>query len=400
MEWSFSESESFSETVNTLATSEGFACLESCREVFVVKNTNNAHKTKKIFRLAFITTKIRKNDGIPIALFSYLYTMNSAPKKSRPLFWFYILMVYVFLQFSWWTYLMFQLNTENVRLKTEINLLKEETPEEIILKGNELNEKLHKRWLMISSEGAVFVFLLLLGGYQIRKTLKKETALSQQQKNFLLSVTHELKSPIASTKLQLQTLQKHELDRTKQKEIIANAISDTERLNNLVENILLAAKIENTTFPLNKEEYNLSEYITEGMNQTIQSFNYSQKVVLNIEPNIQMKIDRTSFPSIILNLVENAVKYSPANSTITIALKKANEKVILSVADEGEGISNDEKASIFQKFYRVGNEEVRKTKGTGLGLYIVNYLVEQHNGVITVKDNAPKGSVFVVEFSC
>ena len=220
--------------------------------------------------------------------------MNSSPKKSRPLFWFYILMVYVFLQFSWWTYLMFQLNTENVRLKTEINLLKEDTPEEIILKGNELNEKLHKRWLMISSEGAVFVFLLLLGGYQIRKTLKKETALSQQQKNFLLSVTHELKSPIASTKLQLQTLQKHELDRTKQKEIIANAISDTERLNNLVENILLAAKIENTAFPLNKEEYNLSEYITEGLNQTIKSFNHPQKVILNIEPNIKMKIDRTS----------------------------------------------------------------------------------------------------------
>ena len=291
---------------------------------------------------------------------------------------------------------MFQLNTENVRLKTEINLLKGETPEEIVIKGNELNDKLHKRWLMISSEGAVFVFLLLLGGYQIRKTLKKETALSQQQKNFLLSVTHELKSPIASTKLQLQTLQKHELDRAKQKEIIANAISDTERLNNLVENILLAAKIENTAFPLNKEEYNLSEYITEGLNQTIKSFNHPQKVVLNIQPNIKMKIDRTSFPSIILNLFENAVKYSPANSTITIGLKSSNGKTILSVADEGEGISNEEKANIFQKFYRVGNEEVRKTKGTGLGLYIVNYLVEQHNGVITVKDNSPNGSVFEV----
>lgn len=325
--------------------------------------------------------------------------MNSSPKKSRPLFWFYILLVYVFLQFSWWTYLMFQLNTESIRLKTEINLLKGESPEEIILKGNELNDKLHNRWLMVSSEGAVFVFLLLLGGYQIRKTLTKETELAQQQKNFLLSVTHELKSPLASTKLQLQTLQKHELDRAKQKEIIANAISDTERLNNLVENILLASKIENSAFPLNKEEYNLSEYITEGMNQTINLFNYSQKVILNIEPNIRMKIDRTSFPSIILNLFENAIKYSPENSTITIGLKKQNEKIILSVSDQGEGISDIEKERIFQKFYRVGNEEVRKTKGTGLGLFITKYLVEEHNGVIVVKDNAPKGSVFEVTFS-
>lgn len=348
--------------------------------------------------------RVKQNATIQMGLFSYLCTMNSTPKKSRPLFWFYILLVYVFLQFSWWTYSMFQLNSENIRLKTEINLLKGENPEEIIANGNAMNIKLHKRWLMISSEGAVFVFLLLLGGYQIRKTLKKENALAQQQKNFLLSVTHELKSPIASTKLQLQTLQKHELDREKQKEIISNAISDTERLNNLVENILVAAKIENSVFTLHKEKYNLSEYITEGMNQTIKSFNYKQKIILNIEPNIQMNIDRTSFPSIILNLVENAVKYSPENSTITIGLKssysKASEdkKIILSVADEGVGISDEEKKNIFQKFYRVGNEEVRKTKGTGLGLFIVNYLVEQHSGIITVKDNAPKGSIFEVTF--
>lgn len=294
---------------------------------------------------------------------------------------------------------MFQLNSENIRLKTEVNLLKGETPEDVIANGTVLNEKLHKRWLMISSEGAVFVFLLLLGGYQIRKTLKKETALAQQQKNFLLSVTHELKSPIASTKLQLQTMQKHDLDREKQKEIISNAISDTERLNNLVENILLAAKIENSVFSLHKEQYNLSEYITEGLNQTIKSFNYHQKIVLAIEPNIQMKIDRTSFPSIILNLLENAVKYSPENSTITIGLKSANGKTVLSVADEGVGISKEDKINIFQKFYRVGNEEVRKTKGTGLGLFIVKYLTEQHNGTITVKDNTPKGSVFEVTFS-
>jgi K+-sensing histidine kinase KdpD len=238
-----------------------------------------------------------------------------------------------------------------------------------------------------------------VGILQIRKTFKKETELAQQQKNFLLSVTHELKSPIASTKLQLQTLQKHELDREKQKEIILNAISDTDRLNNLVENILMAAKIENSIYSIHKEKYNLSEYITEGLNQTISSFNYKQKVELDIQPNIFLEIDRTSFPSIILNLFENAVKYSPENSKIKISLKKLNEKVIFSVADEGAGIPDKEKEGIFQKFYRIGNEETRKTKGTGLGLYIVNYLVAQHNGTISVKNNDPKGSVFEVVFS-
>ena len=240
---------------------------------------------------------------------------------------------------------------------------------------------------------------LQVGRETIRKSFNKETALANQQKNFLLSVTHELKSPIASAKLQLQTLLKRELDRDKQKEILANAINDTDRLNNLVENILLAAKIENNVFASHLEEYNLSEYITEGMNQTIESFRYKQKVVLDIDPNIFMKIDRMSFPSIILNLFENAVKYSSGDSTITVGLKKQNQKIILSVADEGLGISDEEKKYIFKKFYRIGSEETRKTKGTGLGLFIVDFLVKQHNGIISVRNNKPKGTIFEVEFN-
>jgi len=325
--------------------------------------------------------------------------MHNSSNKSRPLFIFYILVAYVFVQFAWWTYSMFQLNNEISYLKTELNLLKGESAEEVIVKGNEINEKLHKRWLMISSEGAFFIALLLLGIVQIRKTFKKEKELANQQKNFLLSVTHELKSPIASAKLQLQTLEKRELTREKQLEIISNAINDTDRLNNLVENILLAAKIENSVYAINKEQCNVSEYITKGLTKIIQSFNYSQTIELDIEPNVFMPIDKTSFPSIVLNIFENAIKYSPANSSIKVSLKKQNQKIILAVADEGLGISETEKQNIFQKFYRVGNEETRSTKGTGLGLYIVNYLVEQHNGTISVKNNIPKGSIFEIVFN-
>ncbi len=290
-------------------------------------------------------------------------------------------------------------NNEITRLEEQVNVLKGESLDEVVANGNKLNERLHRRWIMIAGEGSVFVCLLLLGIYQIRKSFNKETALANQQKNFLLSVTHELKSPIASAKLQLQTLQKRELDREKQKEILANAINDTDRLNNLVENILLAAKIENNVFTSHKEEYNLSDYITEGMNQTIESFRYKQRVVLDIDPNIFMKIDRMSFPSIILNLFENAVKYSSSDSTIKVGLKKQNQKIILSVADEGLGITEEEKKYIFRKFYRIGSEETRKTKGTGLGLFIVDFLVKQHNGIISVRNNVPKGTIFEVEFN-
>lgn len=294
---------------------------------------------------------------------------------------------------------MVDLNNEIYYLKTELNLLKGTSPDEVVVKGNELNEKLHTHWMMIFGEGLVFMAVLILGIFQVRKTFRRETSLALQQQNFLLSVTHELKSPIASAKLQLQTLQKHELSREKQKEIIADAINDTERLNNLVENILLAAKIENDVFTLHREKQNLSQYLREGMNQTIRSSNHKQVVVLAIEPDIYFPIDRTTFPSIVLNLFENAVKYSPADSTITVGLKKRDQKIVLSVADEGGGISEREKQQIFQKFYRVGSEETRKTKGTGLGLYIVDYLVKQHDGTIAIKNNSPNGSVFEIVFN-
>lgn len=324
--------------------------------------------------------------------------MNSSSTKSRPLFIFYLLVAYVVLQFAWWTYSMFQLNSENTHLKTELNLLKGESPEQIVKSGNEMNISLHKRWLMISGEGSVFIGLLLFGVYQIRKTLKKENELANRQKNFMLSVTHELKSPIASAKLQLQTLQKRELPRDKQQELLSNAVNDTERLNNLVENILLAAKIDDSNFTFHKERTDLSAYVSENMSQLVQLFDYKHRVILDIDDGIFMSIDRTTFPSIILNLFENAVKYSPPDSTITLSLKKRGGHIILAVKDEGTGIPEEHKKKIFEKFYRVGSEETRKTKGTGLGLYIIRHLSEQHGGAITVRSNNGKGSVFEVTF--
>ena len=128
-------------------------------------------------------------------------------KRSRPLLLFHILLIYVLLQFCWWSYLMVQLNNEIYHLKSELNVIKAANPKEVITMGNELEKKLHLRWTMIAGEGGVFLVLLVLGVFQTRKAFKKETALTLQQKNFLLSVTHELKSPIASVKLQLETLQ-------------------------------------------------------------------------------------------------------------------------------------------------------------------------------------------------
>ena len=319
--------------------------------------------------------------------------------KSRPLLLFYLLVSYVLIQFAWWSYLMVEQNNELFKLKSSINQLHQGDPELLVRLDADLEKKLHAKWMMITGEGVVFLILLAIASFRVRNTFRKEAQLAAQQKNFMLSVTHELKSPIASSKLQLETLLKHDLDKEKQKELLSNAISDTDRLNKLVENILLASKIENSVYELHKENINLSEYVEEGMKQTIRTFHPKQKVTLDIQPNIFFSIDKTTFTSVILNLFENAVKYSPGNSLIKISLKEQGNGVILSVSDEGAGIPDAEKQNIFNKFYRVGNEETRRAKGTGLGLYIVKYLAEKHNGTIVVKNNHPKGTIFEISFN-
>lgn len=316
--------------------------------------------------------------------------------KSRMFFLFYLLMGYVLIQFVWWSYLLFEQNYEIYELKKRINLFEYSDPQLIIEKGNQLEQKLRARWVMIAGEGVVFLALLLIVFWKVQRAFKKESELAERQKNFLLSVTHELKSPIASAKLALETVLKRELEKEKRNEIVLNAIKDTDRLNTLVENILLASHIEDASFRLHKENVNLSQYLEETIKQAILSLNPTQKIVLDIQPHIIFSIDKTIFPSIILNLFENAVKYSPDGSVIITRLKQQENKIVLAISDEGTGIPSEEKQKIFQKFYRIGSEEIRKTKGTGLGLYIVKYLVEKHGGKISVKDNVPKGSIFEV----
>jgi K+-sensing histidine kinase KdpD len=249
---------------------------------------------------------------------------------------------------------------------------------------------------MIASEGSVFLTLLFLGILRVRGTFKREQELSKQQKNFLLSITHELKSPIASIKLQLETIAKRNLDKEQQLQMLNNAISDSDRLTGLVEKVLLATKIENSSFALEKKQINFSEMLN-GLILKQQYFS-KHNYLCKITPDIFLFANELAIESIVLNLLENAEKYSPENSTIKIELSAKQNNAVLSITDEGIGINDEDKRKIFTKFYRVGSEETRTTKGTGLGLYIVWFLAKQHKATLTVKDNTPKGSIFEVNF--
>ncbi len=252
---------------------------------------------------------------------------------------------------------------------------------------------------MILSEGAVFLFLFLAGAYYLHKTLKKERKLQDQQKNFLLSVTHELKSPLAAIKLYLETILKRNLDRQQTKNFLKNSLKDIERLDDLVENMLIATKIENKSYSFPKEDFNFSELI-EKIAERLQIHTCNtQTIVTDLVPNIHIHGDKFALTSVVTNLIENAVKYSPPCSEIGVRLRKNNGNTCLEVVDQGLGIKDEEKLRIFDKFYRVGSEETRKTKGTGLGLYIVKQVLNNHHAHIKVKNNQPTGTIFEIIFN-
>lgn len=264
---------------------------------------------------------------------------------------------------------------------------------------DKLQKSKKTKMYMVVGEGTIFLLLLLYGINLIRKANKKEHEYLDQKNNFLLSITHELKTPLATTKLQLQTLKKHQLSAEKQQELIDIALNQNERLNSLIDNVLLATRMQENEYQMHKEKVDLSDMVTK-----IASVNYREAIdsgnlKLNIQPSVNCLIDKLAFPSILMNLVDNAFKYSGELTDVGINLKVKDDLIVIEVSDRGIGIKASEKEKIFDQFYRSGSEETRKTKGTGLGLFIVKYLVEKHGGSISVKDNSPSGSVFQIQLT-
>ncbi|TWR26368.1 GHKL domain-containing protein [Mucilaginibacter pallidiroseus] len=272
---------------------------------------------------------------------------------------------------------------------------------ELIWWGYMLVKTQPQRTGMILGEGAMFIMVFTVGAYFMHKSLNKEAKLHEQKKNFLLSVTHELKSPLASIKLLLQTIQKRDLTKAQVLDFIDKSLLDIERLDDMVENMLLAAKIENRSYTFPKAEFNLSVLVDSIVNRLqISKCDCNQQIInAEIEPKIEITGDKFALTSVVTNLIENAIKYSSPCESVNVKLWEKDNKIYFQVADHGIGIADTEKARIFDRFYRVGSEETRNTKGTGLGLYIVKQVLDKHQASIKVKDNRPAGSVFEVVFA-
>jgi len=321
---------------------------------------------------------------------------------ANPFRTFYIVFTYIIAFTLWWAYLLYAKNETAYQETVELNEIRfhqmnTSSDYHTTAEFEKVYSKYTRQKFMILSEGLAFLVLMLLGLLRVRKVFLQEIQLAEQQKNFMLSITHELKSPLSSIKLSLQTLTMRKLDADKTDRLISNSLTDIDRLDALIENILFAAKIE-------RNETGFSDTVTdisELSSQLVEKFLFNKKSITietNIQPDIYMKVDGMAFTSVLINVLENALKYSDEKTRVKLKLHTDNNSILFVLADNGVGVPNEFKERIFEKFYRVGHEETRSTKGTGLGLYIVKRVVEIYHGTITVTDNKPSGTIIAITF--
>jgi signal transduction histidine kinase len=247
------------------------------------------------------------------------------------------------------------------------------------------------------AEGVTFLILILIGAFFVYRSVRKQFRVQQQQQNFMMAITHELKTPISVAMLNLETLQKYQLDAEKQKKLIRMTLQETSRLDTLINNILVSSQLEGGGYIFSKEELDFSSLFKDCIRDAKTRYP-ERNFIEDLEPEIEIAGDPLLLQLLISNLIENAVKYSPKEKPIICKLNRSGKDVLMNIIDEGIGIADTEKTKIFEKFYRTGNESTRKTQGTGLGLYLCRKIAGDHNADISVTNNIPSGSNFAIHF--
>lgn len=302
----------------------------------------------------------------------------------------------------WWAILLHRKNHEAFVLQTQLMEQKHASDQGVqwldittLPEYKEMQAHHQRQMYMIFGEALVFGLTLVIGIYFINRAYVRELASTEKQKNFLLSITHELKSPLASINLILSTFIKRDLPADKVKELSEDGLKESTRLEELFNKILISTRLDKT-YPFNYEEANLSELINTTIDR-FQNIHPEAQIKRDVSPKVIHKVDQESMVSVVKNLLENALKYSPNKKEIEIKLHQSSGSTNLIIADKGVGIPKDERGRIFDQFYRVGSEETRETKGTGLGLYIVYQIVTAHGGKINVEDNLGGGTKFRIQ---
>lgn len=301
-----------------------------------------------------------------------------------------LLMAYLIAAFSWWTILLLQKNREAHLLKQELYSVNDQAA------LDRIDKEYRRSQLMIIGEGFVFAISILVSLLLINRAFWTEIRTNKKLNNFLLSVTHELKTPIASLKLINRTLASKKLEEHKTAELLDTAFEESLRLENLVNNILTVTQMDNE-YRFNFEKLHLEEFLRARMRK-FEKLYPQFSFELSAQGESSIEADQEYILRLSDNLIDNAIKYSGDDKQINIQLTSTGDHVTMAISDLGIGIPPEERSKILDKFYRIGNEEMRDSKGTGLGLFIVKEICNAHKAILKIKENTPKGSIFEIKF--
>lgn len=251
----------------------------------------------------------------------------------------------------------------------------------------------------------VLSFAILIGGLAVNTVyLVREIRRNEQQDAFINAVTHELKTPVASIRLYLQTLQQRDVDPEKRREFLEIMLADSDRLQSTIDQVLLAGRTGSSRGSLLSGEVSLPEMVDECVtlarkrrHLTTEELSLRDELPEGDQAVISGDVDELK--AAVTNLIDNAVKYSGDKVRVIVSVARLGAKrVAVHVQDQGVGITSDELKRVFRRFYRIPGGLASRVKGTGLGLSIVLAVAKRHGGKAYVEsDGAGKGSTFTLE---
>jgi len=309
------------------------------------------------------------------------------PQNVYFLYWF--LLTYILGALLFWFILLNKQNSELSRYRLgmiDVNDVSHQEKENRILRERNSNAAEY------IGQGITFILLIGVGGVLVSQAISRQFQQARQQEHFMMAITHELKTPIAITKLNLETLEKRTLNPEQQQKLIRTTIQEANRLNLLCNNMLFANQIEAGVYRVEEETFDLSEF-AELRASDFKSRFPSRNIRTDLQPGLKVRGDLLLLQLAVNNLLDNAIKYSAKEDLVLVRLFEAGKEIHLQVVDEGPGIAQKDRERVFDKYYRGSSGKI---KGTGLGLYLTRKIIQAHHGVIKMKDNDARGSIFEI----
>jgi signal transduction histidine kinase len=246
-------------------------------------------------------------------------------------------------------------------------------------------------------EGLVMLVLILIGVYVIFVYWNRQSNLYLQQRNIISQVTHELKSPLASIQLHLETIRLRKPSEERLESFVGTMLADTDRLHYLINNLLMAARLEQRRKQSERRLTDLTQLLTDHVERERATLPQGGSISLETVPGLKALVDPEEMSMVLRNLFENAVLYSPQSPDILVKLAKVGTMLQLTVLDHGRGLDKKECKNVFERFYRV-QPPGDNVRGTGLGLYIVETVIRGYGGTVGVaSEGLGKGCTFTVK---